>query len=68
VVLLRVRSGQQWINPYSVGMRPNFEQVFGMSRNVLTWLLPSWRPPPGDGMDFPLNPSGQWATGEMRAV
>jgi len=62
------KRGQQWINPYSVGMRPNFEQVFGMSRNVLTWLLPSWRPPPGDGMDFPLNPSGQWATGEMRAV
>jgi len=59
------KRGERWVNPYSVGVRANFEQVFGMSRNVLTWLLPSRRAPPGDGMDFPLNPT---ATGELRAV
>jgi palmitoyltransferase len=28
------RNGQRWVNPYSVGPRGNFEQVFGMSRCV----------------------------------
>ena len=51
------KNGERWHNPFSVGVRANFEQVFGMSRNVFTWLLPSRRPPPGDGMDFPVNPS-----------
>ena len=51
------RNGERWVNPYSIGLRGNFEQVFGMSRNVCTWLWPNRKPPPGDGMDFPLNPS-----------
>ena len=51
------KRGERWANPYSVGMRANFEQVFGMSRNVYSWLLPSRKPPPGDGMEFPLNPA-----------
>ena len=26
------RRGERWVNPFSIGMRGNFEQVFGMSR------------------------------------
>ena len=48
--------GELWVNPYSLGARGNFEQVFGMTRNMFTWLLLSRKPPPGDGMSFPLNP------------
>ena len=50
--------GEPWSNPFSVGFRANFEQVFGMRRHVCAWLLPDRKPPPGDGMDFPLNESG----------
>ena len=50
------RRGERWVNPFSIGARGNFEQVFGMSRNVGLWLLPSRKPPPGDGMDFPMSP------------
>jgi len=50
------RRGERWYNPFSVGARKNFEQVFGMSRNICSWLLPSRKPPPGDGCDFPINP------------
>ena len=49
--------GERWVNPYSVGFRSNFEQVFGLSRSSVAWLMPSWRPPPGDGMTFPNNPA-----------
>jgi len=59
------KRGERWANPYSVGMRANFEQVFGMSRNVFVWLLPNRQRPPGDGMEFPLNPC---AVAELRAV
>ena len=54
------KRGERWVNRWSVGVRGNFEQVFGMSRNVFSWLLPSRKPPPGDGMNFPLNPDGEW--------
>jgi|MDSZ01.1.fsa_nt_gb palmitoyltransferase len=57
--------GEVWRNPYNLGMRGNFEQVFGMSRHPLSWLLPSLKPPPGDGMEFPQNPSGD---GTLRAL
>ena len=50
--------GEVWINPYTVGWRENFSQVFGPSRRFGAWLLPSWKPPPGNGMDFPQNESG----------
>ena len=36
-----------------------------MSRHPLSWLLPSLKPPPGDGMEFPQNPSGD---GTLRAL
>ena len=49
------RRSERWVNPYSVSLRGNFEQVFGMSRNICSWMLPSWKPPPGDGMNFPMN-------------
>jgi len=51
------RRGERWVNPFSVGMRGNFEQVFGLSRKIGSWLLPSSKPPPGNGMSFPLNPT-----------
>ena len=59
------KRGEKWVNPFSVGLRGNFEQVFGMSRNVVGWILPSRKPPPGDGMEFPLNPG---LLGEPRQV
>ena len=59
------RRGERWVNPYSVGLRDNFEQVFGMSRNVFSWLLPSRKPPPGDGMDFPLAPELSYVPREV---
>jgi len=55
------RQGERWVNPYSVGMRDNFEQVFGLSRSHLAWLLPSRKPPPGDGISFPRNASCELA-------
>ena len=62
------KRGERWVNRWSVGVRGNFEQVFGMSRNVFSWLLPSRKPPPGDGMNFPLNPEGEWHEPEMMAI
>jgi len=52
------QAGEVWRNPYSLGMRANFEQVFGLSRRSFSWLLPSLKVPPGDGMEFPTNPGG----------
>ena len=52
------QAGEVWRNPYSLGVRGNFEQVFGLSRHVFSWLLPSFKTPPGDGMEFPTNPGG----------
>ena len=37
---------------------PNLSQVFGLSRRSFSWLLPSFKAPPGDGMEFPTNPGG----------
>jgi len=47
------KEGRDWCNPYNIGIRANYEQVFGMSRHVGSWLLPSTHAPPGDGVDFP---------------
>lgn len=52
------QAGEVWTNPYSLGVRANFEQVFGLSRHMGSWLLPNCKPPPGDGMEFPTNPAG----------
>lgn len=44
-----------WENPYDLGSwRRNAEQVFGTGP-LWTWLLPSLRPPPGDGLVFALD-------------
>jgi hypothetical protein len=43
-------------NPYDLGFQDNFERFFGSSPLSLKWLLPRWRPPPGDGYTFPLRP------------
>jgi len=52
------QAGELWRNPYSLGARANFEQVFGLSRRSFSWLLPSFKAPPGDGMEFPTTPGG----------
>ena len=51
------KRGERWVNPFHVGYKNNFEQVFGKTRNPLSALLPSRKPPPGDGIVFALNPS-----------
>ena len=38
------KRGERWVNPYSIGIR-GIEQVFGATRNVASWLLPSRKPP-----------------------
>mmetsp|Transcript_31579 Transcript_31579/g.60742 ORF Transcript_31579/g.60742 Transcript_31579/m.60742 type:complete len:111 (+) Transcript_31579:2-334(+) len=47
------REGKSWRNPYNLGCVSNYEQVFGMTRHWASWLLPTFRPPPGDGVVFP---------------
>eukprot|EP00964_Phaeocystis_antarctica_P023631 scaffold13196_cov66-Phaeocystis_antarctica.AAC.1 len=58
IVAVARQAGELWRNPYSLGARANFEQVFGLSRRSFSWLLPSFKAPPGDGMEFPTNPGG----------
>tara|TARA_B100000524_G_scaffold285441_1_gene160810 strand:+ start:152 stop:625 length:474 start_codon:yes stop_codon:yes gene_type:complete len=50
------RAGHKWANPFDVGCRGNLEQVFGRSR--VSWLLPSRRRPPGDGIQWPMSTTG----------
>uniref|UniRef100_A0A7S0J2K7 Palmitoyltransferase n=1 Tax=Calcidiscus leptoporus TaxID=127549 RepID=A0A7S0J2K7_9EUKA len=51
------REGHVWRNPYNLGCIANYEQVFGMSRHWASWLLPTMRAPPGDGVEFPSTSS-----------
>mgnify|MGYP004088645325 CR=1 FL=1 len=53
--------GQAQRHPNSIpnpNPNPNLSQVFGLSRRSFSWLLPSFKAPPGDGMEFPTNPGG----------
>lgn len=45
--------GAMFINPYDYGRTENFRHIFGKGRFWFSWMLPSWRKPPGDGMRFP---------------
>ncbi len=47
------KQGWAWSNPYTMGVRANFEQVFGLSRSPLSWFALSLRKPPGDGISYP---------------
>ena len=51
------REGRVWQNKYDLGCVRNYEQVFGLSRRraVCVAISPHLRPPPGDGVDFPLS-------------
>jgi palmitoyltransferase len=49
------RAGLTFQNPYTLGARANFEQVFGR-KGLLACTLPSRTNPPGDGADFPTHP------------
>lgn len=49
------RRGEYYRNPYDLGRRRNFKQVFGPDDFYsLLWAMPYFAtPPPGDGMSFP---------------
>lgn len=49
------RAGKTFRNPYTLGSRANFEQVFGR-KSFLACTFPSRAKPPGDGIDFPTHP------------
>ena len=51
------KRGERWVNPYSLGLKGNFEQVFGVQHSRLGFCMPSRKPPPGDGMNFEPNPA-----------
>lgn len=45
--------GGQYKNPYDLGsLNANWEQVLGHPLTSLRWLLPSWQPPHGNGMEW----------------
>jgi len=41
-----------WANKFNVGLHKNFDAVFGHNSLWWRWLLPSTKPPPGDGITF----------------
>jgi len=49
------RAGRAFQNPFTLGARANFEQVFGL-KSTLACTLPSTAKPPGDGANFPSHP------------
>lgn len=50
---MRKLHGQVWVNEHDLGRTRNWEAVFGKGRYWFSWLLPSRRKPPGDGIHFP---------------
>lgn len=44
---------QLFVNEYDLGMRNNFQQVFGKGRFWFSWMLPTTRKPAGSGLRFP---------------
>eukprot|EP01088_Endostelium_zonatum_P003300 TRINITY_DN14509_c0_g1_i1.p1 TRINITY_DN14509_c0_g1~~TRINITY_DN14509_c0_g1_i1.p1 ORF type:complete len:337 (-),score=35.22 TRINITY_DN14509_c0_g1_i1:27-1037(-) len=54
----RMRGEPDFVNPYDLGLRKNWEFFFGKGRNIyLSWMAPSWSAPPGDGVTYPMNTS-----------
>jgi len=41
-------------NPYHLGVRRNIEEVFGKGSSLFALLLPTRRPPTGDGVIFEM--------------
>jgi palmitoyltransferase len=48
------QAGVAWVNPFDHGAALNFEQVLIWPFCSFKWLLPTARPPPGNGMDWQL--------------
>merc|ERR1712179_60788 len=46
-------------NPFNIGLVRNIRQVFGVNANLITWLLPSRAPPPGNGIVYPMLKNGR---------
>mmetsp|Transcript_19093 Transcript_19093/g.73462 ORF Transcript_19093/g.73462 Transcript_19093/m.73462 type:complete len:338 (-) Transcript_19093:1628-2641(-) len=46
-----------WYNPYDVGLHRNWDSVFGPGSLWVRWLLPSPRPPVGNGLEYPMRGS-----------
>jgi len=44
--------GEHWENEYDLGYWKNFQMFFGTGRYWFSWLLPSAKPPPGDGVTW----------------
>jgi len=44
--------GEMYINEYDLGNGKNFQIFFGPGRFWFSWLLPSVKPPPGDGLIY----------------
>jgi palmitoyltransferase len=42
-------------NPYDLGLRGNLRAFFGLQSTWWSWALPDRRPPPGDGLVFPID-------------
>jgi len=42
--------GEVFENPWDMGMRKNFQSLFGVGRHAWSWMLPG--APPGDGLWF----------------
>lgn len=41
--------------PYNLGVRNNLQAFFGLHTTWWSWCLPDRRPPPGDGIVFPVD-------------
>lgn len=54
-----VQKGEKRFNPFNQGLLGNCEEVFGNDGAVpiLSWLMPSTSPPPGDGIIYSLRRS-----------
>jgi len=44
--------GEVYINEYDLGSLKNFQIFFGAGRFWFSWLMPSIKPPPGDGIIY----------------
>jgi len=44
--------GDHFDNEFDLGYRKNFQMFFGTGRYWFSWLLPSTKPPPGDGVTY----------------
>lgn len=49
----RRRRQRIFVNEFDLGIKRNFEAVFGADSLPMRWMMPSRRAPPGDGLSYP---------------